>query len=62
MWVTYTVRGKACNDVGDSTLSATSDPILASTLADPPYITEVAVTGNVELTVFLDVARNKAQL
>ena len=49
--VTYTVRCKACNDVGDSTLSATSDPIVASTLADPPYITEVVVTGDVELTV-----------
>ena len=58
MWVTYTARGKACNDVGDSTLSATSDPIVASTLADPPYITEVVVTGDVELTVFLDAAWN----
>ena len=49
--------------MGDSTLSATSDPIVAFTLADPPYITEIvvteiAVTGDVELTVFLDVAWN----
>ena len=44
----------ACNDVGNSTLSAASDPIVASTLADPPYITEVVVTGDVELPMFLD--------
>ena len=45
---------QACNDVGKSTLSAASDPIVASTLADPPYITEVVVTEDVELTMFLD--------
>ena len=31
---------QACNDVGKS--------------ADPPYIAEVVVTGDVELTMFLD--------
>ena len=56
--VTYTVRCKACNDVGNSTLSAASDPIVASTLADPPYITQVVVPGDVELTVFLSAAWN----
>ena len=44
--------------MGNSTLSAASDPIVASTLADPPYITEVVVTGDVELTMFLDAAWN----
>ena len=44
------------------TLSATSDPIVASTLADPQYITEVAVTGNVVLTVFLGAAWNKGSV
>ena len=39
-------------------MSAASDPIVASTLADPPYITEVVVTGDVELTVFLGAAWN----
>ena len=34
---------EACNDVGNSTMSAASDPIVASTLADPPYVTEVVV-------------------
>ena len=34
MWVTYTVRSKACNEVGDLSVSATPDPILASTLAE----------------------------
>ena len=43
MGVTYAVRCKACNDVGNSTVSAASDPIVASTLADPPYITEIVV-------------------
>ena len=42
--VTYTVTYKACNDVDNSTLSATSDPIVASTLANPPYITKVVIT------------------
>ena len=42
----------------DSTLSATSDPIVASTLADPQYITEVVVTEDVVLTVFLGAAWN----
>ena len=60
--VTYAVRCKACNDVGNSTMSASSDPIVASALADPPYITEVVVTGDVELTVFLHVALNEGQL
>ena len=39
-------------------MSAASDPIVASTLADPPYITEVAMTEDVELTVFLDATWN----
>ena len=55
---TYAVRCKACNDVGNSTLRAASDPIVASTLADPPYITEVVVTGDVVLMVFLGAAWN----
>ena len=54
MGVTYAVRCKACNDVGNSTISAPSDPIVASTLADPPHITEVVVTEDVKLTVFLN--------
>ena len=59
MWVTYTVRCKTCNDIGDSTLSAISDPIVAFTLSDPPYITKVVVTGDMEFTVFLDAAWNR---
>ena len=51
--VTYTVTCKACNDVDNSTLSAASDLIVASTLANPLYITKVVVTRDVELTVFL---------
>ena len=58
MGVTYAVKHKACNDVGNSTMSAASDPIVASTLADPPHITKVVVTGDVELTVFLGAAWN----
>ena len=54
MSVTYVVRCKACNDVGNSTMIAASNPIVASTLADPPYIPEVVVTGDVKLTVFLN--------
>ena len=36
-----------CQRRGDcnSTMSAASDPIVASTLADPPHIPEVVVTG-----------------
>ena len=49
----YAVRCKACNHVGNSTMSAASDPILASPLADPPYITEIVVSMDVKLTVFL---------
>ena len=56
--VTYTVTCKACNDVDNSTLSAASDPIVASTLANPPYITKVVVTRDVELMVFLSAALN----
>ena len=56
--VTYTVTCKACNDVGNSTLSATSDPIVASPLANPPYITKVVVTRDMELMVFLSAAWN----
>ena len=56
--VTYTVTCKACNDVDNSTLSAASDPIVASTLANRPYITKVVVTRYVELTVFLSAAWN----
>ena len=41
-----------------STLSATSDPIVASTLANPQYMTEVVVTEDVVLTVFLGSASN----
>ena len=55
MGVTYSVTCNACNDVDNSTLSAASDPIVASTLANPPYITKVVVTRDVELTVFLSV-------
>ena len=54
--VTYTVTCKACNDVDNLTLSAASDPIVASTLANPLYITKVVVTRDVELTVFLSAA------
>ena len=39
-------------------MSAASDPFVASTLADPPYITEVVMTEDVELTVFLDATWN----
>ena len=39
-------------------MSAASDPIVASTLADPPYIIEVVMTEDVELTVFLDATWN----
>ena len=53
MGVTYVVRCGACNDVGNSTMSAASDPIVAPTLAGPPYIIEVVVTGDIKLTVFL---------
>ena len=56
--VTYAVRCKACNDADNSTLSAASDPIVASTLANPPYITKVVVTRDVVLTVFLSAAWN----
>ena len=56
--VTYVVRCKACNDVRNSTMSAASDPIVASTLANPPYITEVVMSEDVELTVFLDATWN----
>ena len=56
--VTYTVRCKACYDVGNSTLSAASDPIVASTLEDPQYITEAVVTEDVVLMVFLGAAWN----
>ena len=58
MGVTYTVTCKTCNDVDSSTLSAASDPIVASTLANPPYITKVVVTRDVELTVFSSAAWN----
>ena len=50
--VTYTVTCKACNYVNNSTLIATSDPIVASTFANPPYITKVVVTRDMELMVF----------
>ena len=53
------VRDKTGDDVGNSTLSATSNPTVAFTLADPPYITKVVVSGDVELTVFLDTAWNR---
>ena len=53
MSVTHVVRCKACNDVSNSTMIAASDPIVASTLADPPYIPEVVVMVDVKLTVFL---------
>ena len=56
--VTYTVTCKACNDVCNSILSAASDPILASTWANLPYFTEVEVTEDVELTLFLGAASN----
>ena len=36
----------------NSTPTAASDPIVASTLADSPYITEGVVTGDLDLTVF----------
>ena len=42
----------------NSTPTAASDPIVASTLADSPYITEGVVTGDVDLTVFLGAAWN----
>ena len=42
----------------DTTLSTTSGPIVASTLADPQCITEVVVTEDVVLTVFLGAAWN----
>ena len=58
MGVTYNVTCKACNDVDNSTLSAASDPIVASTLANPPCNTKVVVTRDVELTVFLSAAWN----
>ena len=63
------ITGSSFNDVGDVHCQRQSlqrrerfdserypDPIVASALADPPYITEVVVTGDVELTVFLDAA------
>ena len=56
--VTYTVTCKACNNVDNSTLSAASDPIVASTLGNPPYITKVEVTRDVERAVFLGAAWN----
>ena len=46
---TYAVRCKA-----NLTLSATTDPISASPLADPPYITEVVLTRDVKLTICLE--------
>ena len=55
---TYTVTCKACNDVHNSTLSAASDPIVASTLANPMYSTKVVVPRDVELTVFSSAAWN----
>ena len=42
----------------NSTLSAASDPIVASTLANPPHITKVEVTRDVKLMVFLSAAWN----
>ena len=39
--------------LGNSTVRAASDPVVSSPLANPPYITEVVVTGDVKLTVFL---------
>ena len=56
MGVTYVVRCGACNDVGNLTMSAASDPIVASTLANPLDIKKIVVTRDVELTVFLSAA------